>query len=238
MVEHTHGHCAWKFRFFAALGSSMSAIEMEIGAKLGYIERLYPNDRVGEVTVTPIAPGATVLGQRMAPSELEVRRLWPDGRFRLFSEPCIRAQSCRFKLKDELRLRGVAAFVAHEDIEPSLEWRGEIELGLRSMHALAALVTPEFHASHWTDQEIGWALGRGVLVVPVCLGVDPYGFAGKYQGVPGTLDRPAELAESIVKALLANPPDPRRNATFAGQRVCRGVIFPDGDCTVWVGGGN
>ena len=109
------------------------------------------------------------------------------------------------KLKDELALHGIAAFVAHEDIEPSLQWRDEIELGLRSMHALAALITPDFHSSAWTDQEIGWALGRGVLVVPVRLGVDPYGFAGKVQAITGNLDRLEVLAAPILKSLLTNP---------------------------------
>lgn len=189
---------------FAALEPRLTVIEKEIGERLSYIERLHPNDRVGEVTITPIAPGASVLGQRMAPSELDVCRLWPDGKFRLFLSHVSKHKVAVSKLKDELALRGVAAFVAHEDIEPSLEWRGEIELGLRSMHALIALITPEFHASHWTDQEIGWALGRGVLVVPVRLGVDPYGFAGKYQAVSGSLDQPTDLAAAIVDALLAN----------------------------------
>jgi hypothetical protein len=189
---------------FAGLERRLTDIEKEIGAKLNYIERLYPNDQIGGVTITPIAPGSSILGHRMAPSELEVRRLWPYGRFRLFLSHVSKFKVAVSKLKDELAMRGVAGFVAHEDIEPSLEWRGEIELGLRSMHALVALTTPDFHASSWTDQEIGWALGRGVLVVPVRLGVDPYGFAGKYQGVPGDLEQPAELATAIVKALLAN----------------------------------
>ena len=190
---------------FAAVEPRLTVIEKEISGKLSYIERLHPNDPIGEVTITPITPGTSVLGQRMAPSELEVRRLWrPDGRFRLFLSHVSKHKVAVSKLKDELTLRGVAAFVAHEDIENGLEWRPELELGLRSMHALVAFITPEFHASPWTDQEIGWAFGRGILVVPVRLGVDPYGFAGKYQGVPGTLDQPAALATSIVQALLAN----------------------------------
>ena len=72
------------------------------------------------------------------------------------------------------------------------------------MHALAALLTPDFHESRWTDQEIGWALGRGVLVVPVRLGMDPYGLAGKFQGVSGTLEQPDALADAVVKTLLTN----------------------------------
>jgi hypothetical protein len=99
----------------------------------------------------------------------------------------------------------VAAFVAHEAIKPSLEWQREIELALRSMQALVALITPDFHASNWTDQEIGWAFGRGALVVPVRLGMDPYGFAGKVQGISGDLARAEPLAEAIVQSLLTNP---------------------------------
>ncbi len=190
---------------YATLEPRLAAIEKEIGSKLTYIERLHPNDQIGEVTITPIAPGASVLGQRMAPSEIEVRRLWPQGRFRLFLSHVSKYKVAVSKLKDELALHGIAAFVAHEDIEPSLQWRDEIELALRSMHALAALLTPDFHASAWTDQEIGWALGRGILVIPVRLGVDPYGFAGKVQAVTGNLDRLEGSATPIFKSLLSNP---------------------------------
>jgi len=125
---------------FASVEPHLSIIEKEIISKLSYIERLNPNDQVGEVTITPIAPGSSILGQRMAPSELEVRRLWHDRCFRLFLSHVSVYKADVSKLKDELALLGVTGFVAHEDIEPSLEWRNEIELGLRSMHALAALI--------------------------------------------------------------------------------------------------
>ena len=32
------------------------------------------------------------------------------------------------------------------------------------MHVLVALLTPDFHESKWTDQEVGFAIGKGVLV--------------------------------------------------------------------------
>src|SRR5439155_10900732 len=84
--------------------------------------------------------------------------------FRLFLSHVSEHKLLAGKLKDELLLRGISAFVAHEDIAPSLVWQNEIELALRSMHALAALLTPDFHASNWTDQEVGFALGKGILV--------------------------------------------------------------------------
>ncbi|MCX7015139.1 MAG: toll/interleukin-1 receptor domain-containing protein [Candidatus Sumerlaeota bacterium] len=189
---------------FASIEPRLSKIEEDITAKLKYFDRLYPNDHLHEVTVSPIAPGMLAAGQRMAPSEIEVRRLWPEGRFRLFLSHVSEHKIAVSRLKGELEHRGVAAFVAHEDIAPSLEWQREIELALRSMQALVALITPDFHGSLWTDQELGWALGRGILLIPVRLGVDPYGLANKYQGVNGILEQPAQLAKSLVSALLYN----------------------------------
>ncbi|MBI5770008.1 MAG: toll/interleukin-1 receptor domain-containing protein [Verrucomicrobia bacterium] len=190
---------------FAAVEGQLEKFEKEIGAKLGYFSRIFPNDILDEVTILPILPGATARGQRIAPSELEVKRLWPTGRLRLFLSHVSKHKGPVAKLRDELALRGVAAFVAHDDIEPSLEWQAEIELALRSMHALAACLTPEFHASPWTDHEVGWGLGRGVPVIPVRVGADPYGLAGKFQAVSGQLEQPAPLAIGIVNALLLSP---------------------------------
>ena len=106
------------------------------------------------------------------------------------------------KLKLEFRLYGISAFVAHEDIEPNALWQGEIELALASMDALVALLTPDFHQSNWTDQEIGFALGRNVVVIPVRLGQDPYGFIGKKQGLPGRLETLKNIASDVVDVLL------------------------------------
>lgn len=189
---------------FAAVEPRLEAIEKEIGLKLSYFDRQYTNDHFGEVTITPIARDAAPNGRRMVPSDMEVRRLWPEGCFRLFLSHVSKHRIAVSQLKDSLRIRGIAAFVAHEDIEPSLEWQREIELALRSMHGLAALITPDFHESLWTAQEVGWALGRGILMVPVRLGADPYGLMGKIQGVRGTLEEPTALAESVARTLLAN----------------------------------
>lgn len=189
---------------FAALEPRLSSIEESVLSKLAHLDRQFLHHNFGEVSITPIAPGASVLGQRMAPSEIEVKRIWKNGYFRLFLSHLSEEKLHVSKLKIELERWGIDAFVAHEDIEPSLKWQDEIELGLRSMHALVALISPKFHESKWTDQEIGWALGREVLVLPVRLGKDPYGFFGKFQGISGTFDAVNELASSIATTLLSN----------------------------------
>jgi hypothetical protein len=190
---------------FALVETRLPKIENEITDRLKYFSRLDSNHHLKEATISPSTPGAAVVGQRIAPADSEVRRLWPDNRFRLFLSHVSKHKVAVSKLKDELELFGISAFVAHEAIKPSLEWLREIELALRSTHALLALITPDFHASVWTDQEIGWAFGRGVLVVPVRLGVDPYGFVGKVQGISGDLEKPKKLAELVFETLLSNP---------------------------------
>jgi TIR domain len=223
LLDHAHAHfdpinydnwnggtTTWALRLevptvlYASVQARLGEIEKELADKLGYLDRLYSNDPLGEVTITPLTSAEMSLGQMMAPADADVRRLWTDGFFRLFLSHVSLHKVKVSQLKVALSVRGISAFVAHEDIEPSLEWQDEISLALRSMHALAALITTDFHASNWTDQEIGWALGRGMPVIPIQLGVVPYGFVGKIQAIRGSLDDTESLASSITQALLRN----------------------------------
>lgn len=204
------GTTTWALRLevptvlYASVHARLSEIEKELAIKLDYLDRLYPNDPLGDVTITPLTSAEMSIGQRMAPADADVRRLWTDGFFRLFLSHVSLHKVKVSQLKVALSDRGISGFVAHEDIEPSLEWQDEITRALRSMHALAALVTADFHASNWTDQEIGWALGRGVPVFPVRLDVVPYGFIGKIQAIPASFEHIDSLASSICQALLRN----------------------------------
>lgn len=136
------------------------------------------------------------------PDEAVVRIWERDGLLRLFVSHVSAHKVQVAALKRALRVYGVSAFVAHEDIEPTLEWQSEIELALATAHSLAALLTPEFHDSNWTDQEVGIAIGRRLFVFGVQLPTAPYGFIGRLQGLRGSLDQPSALAISIVDILL------------------------------------
>ena len=189
-------------KVFAPIEPEIDRLEKTISGKLSSVARNTGNKSLGQVTICPILEEPSAVSAKVAPNDVE--HLWEPGMLRLFLSHVSTHKVAVAKLKWEFRAYGVSCFVAHEDIEPTLEWQHEIELALRSMHALVALLTPDFHASKWTDQEIGYALGRGVLVIPVRLGLDPYGFIGKFQGAPGTLDNPAKLAWSTVDMLLKN----------------------------------
>ena len=188
-------------KVFAHVESDVPKMEKLISSKFAKVLPADGNQWLQEVAIRPVLEDpAKTLAPRVAP--VDVEHLWTPGMLRLFLSHVAKHKVAVSKLKHELRKYGVSAFVAHEDIEPSREWQNEIELALRSMHALVALLTPEFHRSNWTDQEVGIALGKGSLVIAVRLGFDPYGFIGKVQGLPGNLDDPASLASSIVDLLL------------------------------------
>jgi hypothetical protein len=101
------------------------------------------------------------------------------------------------RLRDCLKPYGIQAFVAHEDIEPTKEWQGEIERALFSMDAFVSIHTVGFAKSIWTQQEIGVAIGRGVKTVALRMGEDPTGFISKHQA----LSRGSKTAEAVAKEL-------------------------------------
>lgn len=109
------------------------------------------------------------------------------------------------KIQKELEEYNISSFVAHNDIEPGLSWQEEIEKALMSCDALVALLVPNFHKSNWTDQEIGCVMGRGKKIVNVRLGMDPYGFIGRFQGIQGLGKSEREIARDIFKVLAISP---------------------------------
>lgn len=190
---------------YSVVETELEAVKEKILERLKPFDERFPNDPIGEVRVTPVPSNSPSLPTNTSPPEAEVSHLWSDGKFRLFLSHLATHKVNVSSLKLQLSHFGVDGFVAHEDIEPSELWQNEIELALKSMHALVALVTPRFKESSWTDQEVGWAIGRGIPVIPVRLGHDPYGFLGKFQAISGSLEAPQPLAKEIVRILVSKP---------------------------------
>ena len=129
-----------------------------------------------------------------------VERLWGVGELRVFISHKAEDKILANDIKNSFEVYGVASFVAHEDIEPMMEWQSEIERALFSMDLLVALLTHKFNESNWTDQEIGIAIGREVPVIPVRIGMDPYGFIGKYQAIQE--NNASKIVDKIIDYLL------------------------------------
>lgn len=67
-------------------------------------------------------------------------------------------------------------------------------------HGLVALLHDKFHESKWTDQEIGFAMGRGVPIFSVRYGQDPYGFIRRFQAFSGNDTEADTLAGELFDA--------------------------------------
>ena len=173
------------------------------------------DEQISYVTIEP--NDEPVTGQAAPlPSRDQDADLWGDAdSLRLFISHRAEDRQLAAGLKAACSGYGISCFVAHEDIVPTAEWLSEIERALRSMDALLALLTPEFPDSNWTDQELGVAVGRGVPVVPVRLGRDPYGFIGRYQGISGLGRTAPDLSQEILTTLLRRMESTRGRMTEA-----------------------
>jgi hypothetical protein len=143
-------------------------------------------------------PGAELEAGRKL--EQATEGVWLPDRIRVFVSHTHPQRQTIAALAHVLDGYGFSCFVAHDDIEPSREWQDVIELALNTCDVLIAYVTADFSRSDWTDQEVGWALGRELVVIPVRAGADPYGFFGSYQGVPVT-DSIHGSAVAIARAI-------------------------------------
>lgn len=130
---------------------------------------------------------------------------WVEGQLKVFISHLSSNKDRMSAMKAELAHWGISAFIAHEDIEPSREWMNEVEAGLETMEVLVAVVEPGFKESDWCAQEVGYALGRHIDIIPLRAGLDPFGFFGKIQGVQIKGKVATAVATEIVRLLLKKP---------------------------------
>ena len=125
-------------------------------------------------------------------------RLWRANHIRVFLSHI--HEYCEFAedVCGVLRELGVDGFVAHTTIEPSRVWQDEIEYALNTSDVLVGLLHLGFAKSIWTQQEIGWALGRGIPTLMVRLGEDPTGFSGNFQASAGKSSSARTTASRIL----------------------------------------
>ncbi len=172
-------------RTYANIEQYRDGLEQSVRERIRPIVRRYPDSRISEVIITPeLSPASRppAVPPKEGEEAEDTRSFWKTGFFRLFISHTSPNKISAHNLKAALPKYRIAAFVAHDDIDPTKEWQLEIERALRTADSLAAIITPDFIESRWCDQEVGFAFGRGKLVVPLCKESVPHGFLGKYQG--------------------------------------------------------
>ncbi len=207
---------------YVAVDSKRDELEQSILSRVSQFTRAEAGNRITAVVVSPVLTDevrAPVPASEPGQGEEAIPSFWQPGFFRLFISHLASNKEKAHALKEALARYQVAAFVAHDDIEPTREWQGEIESALRTMDALAAIVEPGFVESRWCDQEVGVAIGRGKLILPLRAGADPHGFMGKYQGIQTKGVTVAIVAERMFEVLLANSRSSARMAEAVVERM-------------------
>lgn len=142
---------------------------------------------------------------------------WHNGQIRLFLSHSAIHKPFAGEVSYRLATVGVSAFVAHDAMEVTRPWQAQIEHALNTAEVFAALLHPEVNDSAWCQQEIGWALGRGLPIYLVRIGADPRGFPGGTQWpsafgqdaqhvarlIAGWLNTQQELGPRVTAGLLA-----------------------------------
>lgn len=127
-----------------------------------------------------------------------------EATFRIFISHISAQQGFASQVATAMAAYGLSAFVAHVDVQPTADWRDMIEYELRTCDALIAIMHSGFHQSDWTDQEIGYALGRNKPAFAVNYGQVSYGFIGKFQAFYGGTKSANVITDEIVAALRTN----------------------------------
>jgi len=149
-------------------------------------------------------------------AKIQHPKVWEDSeKFRVFISHISGDKDKAMRLRDCFAAYNVSAFVAHEDILPTLEWQVQIERALHSMEAFISVHTSGYSKSFWCQQETGFAVARGIKIIALRMGEDPTGFISKNQA----LSRGIKTAEQITKeidGLLSS--DERTKARYAERQ--------------------
>lgn len=152
-----------------------------------------------------VAKELEILNSVALTQHVEPPEIWKDnGKFKLFLSHLAIDKQYATRLKTTLLKYNISCFVAHEDIEPTKKWQIEIEKALWFMDAMVTIHTKGFSESVWTQQEIGFALGRGVKIISLKMGTeDPKGFISNEQAI-SRRQRNAEQVSEEINTLLTN----------------------------------
>jgi len=141
---------------FARLENKLAALGTRIDTKLEAIAAGSENESLRVSRIRPHLLAGTGSGEAVAPASEDVSRIWTSsGAVRMFMSHVSQHRATASAIKTALASFGISVFLAHEDIEPTLEWQKEVETALQSMDVMCALLTPEFPQSPWTDQDPG-----------------------------------------------------------------------------------
>ena len=101
---------------------------------------------------------------------------------------------------------GVEAFLAHDDLHVSDQWRGRIIEELKRCDLFVSLLSESSVKSKWAPQEVGFIIARpDVAIAPLSIdGTKPFGFISHVQSRP--IPKEGITSELLVEPLARRIP--------------------------------
>lgn len=154
--------------------------------------------------------------------------IWKSDHIRLFISHRDVHKVGANQLANLLEEFGISSFVAHDTIEPMATWQNEIVKGLETMEIMLVYLTDEFHESVWTNQEIGFALGRNIPIISLKLGkTDPKGFIGERQALKLNPHNMQQTVLDIYKLISEKLGNKHRLQTALIRSFCNSPDFSE-----------
>lgn len=167
---------------------------------------VYSKEALGDISDQLLIELAAELNVDVSRTESKIiipPKMWEKNKnFKLFISHLAIHKDKATKLKDALKSYYISSFVAHEDITPTLPWQIEIERALNTMDAMLCIHTKGFSDSPWTQQEIGFSLGRNIKIISLRMDEDPKGFISKHQAILRRGRDASGVAEEINTILI------------------------------------
>lgn len=114
----------------------------------------------------------------------DVSHIWTSGKIRFFISHRDIHKVAAKELGASLDKYGITSFVAHDSIQSMSVWKHEILKALHTMDACVCYITKDFYESEWTNQEVGYAVAKGVPVYLYSVDkTDPKGFKLDIQAI-------------------------------------------------------
>jgi hypothetical protein len=202
--------------FLKAFGVSPPTEPVGTNSKWIYSKEALKN--ADNVTIAKIAEELEVNIPSITSLAISPPSIWQqDDVFRLFISHLAIHKAKAKRLKDCLEPYHVAGFVAHDDITPTREWQKEIERALATMDAMLTVHTKGFSESVWTQQEIGYALGRSIKVIALRMDEDPKGFISKDQAILRRGRDATGVAEEVAAILTSDSATKARMADIKSK---------------------
>lgn len=160
-----------------------------------------------------------LLGDDAAPTS-SANQPWGSLPLKVFLSHIHKHRAFVGETKRRMATNGIDAFVAHDDIQPSKQWREVIKTALQTCDAMAVFLHDGFHDSQWCDQEVGWAMGRGIpiIVVRPLESIRRDGFLEEHQDMP--MQDESLIATRVLKVLATDP----RTRTAATEAVAEAFV--------------